>query len=637
MQELAQASWIWKQGEVCPDDYAEFTGAFLWNGEGKVFLSISADSNCNVYLNGELVFFRQCSDYPHYKLYDRLDITRFCGRENRLHIAVWYYGKDSACYYLSTPGLIFAVSQEEHVLLASGPQIQSRRDVRYRYGRGIDITKQLGLSWFYDNTAVSLLPYTESVVVDKQVVLRRNPLKPLALRQPSACHVLQQSSSGVLVDIGREEAGFLTLQLVSSQEQTITVAFGEHIIDGGVRSSVLDYRFQVQLRLKKGENVYRNCFRRIAGRYLEISCTHPLQVQYLGITPVYYPLERRELPLADGLDREIYNTAVRTLELCMHEHYEDCPWREQALYVLDSRNQMLCGYYCFGEFDYPRENLVLMAKGIKPDGLLELTYPARNTPAIPFFSLMYPVAVREYVEHSGDRTILQETLPAMEKIMAAFRERVEENGLIANLPWPYWNFYEWSCGSDHANEIHRTAQDPYTVQYDLILNCAYVLATESWDALTGGKSDTAALKSAIHRQFYCPEKGLYCAGTAQPQLFTELGNSLAVLSAVTTGEMAAAIAKKLMQGGEMVDATLSMLCYKYDALLRAFPSAGDDILQGIRRRYGAMLEAGATSFWETEKGAEDMCGAGSLCHGWSAMPVYYYHKIWSEKEKGACG
>jgi hypothetical protein len=37
-----------------------------------------------------------------------------------------------------------------------------------------------------------------------------------------------------------------------------------------------------------------------------------------------------------------------------------------------------------------------------------------------------------------------------------------------------------------------------------------------------------------------------------------------------------------------------------------------------------MLFAGATSFWETGRGGDDFDRAGSLCHGWSALPVYYY-------------
>ena len=37
-----------------------------------------------------------------------------------------------------------------------------------------------------------------------------------------------------------------------------------------------------------------------------------------------------------------------------------------------------------------------------------------------------------------------------------------------------------------------------------------------------------------------------------------------------------------------------------------------------------MLYNGATSFWETIKGHADFGEAGSLCHGWSAIPIYFY-------------
>ena len=69
-----------------------------------------------------------------------------------------------------------------------------------------------------------------------------------------------------------------------------------------------------------------------------------------------------------------------------------------------------------------------------------------------------------------------------------------------------------------------------------------------------------------------------------------------------------------------------MLCFKYDALLKVDKTRyTSEILRDIDERWGKMLDAGATTFWETEEGYKDFNGAGSLCHGWSAIPVYYYH------------
>ena len=71
-----------------------------------------------------------------------------------------------------------------------------------------------------------------------------------------------------------------------------------------------------------------------------------------------------------------------------------------------------------------------------------------------------------------------------------------------------------------------------------------------------------------------------------------------------------------------------MNCFRFDALLAADRDQyAPVILDEIDRTYGAMLDQGATTFWETILGAADFDGAGSLCHGWSALPAYYYHAL----------
>ena len=61
-------------------------------------------------------------------------------------------------------------------------------------------------------------------------------------------------------------------------------------------------------------------------------------------------------------------------------------------------------------------------------------------------------------------------------------------------------------------------------------------------------------------------------------------------------------------------------------ILSAMALAGnyERCLSCIREYWGGMLKLGATTFWETLKGEADFGGAGSLCHGWSAMAAYYY-------------
>ncbi len=64
----------------------------------------------------------------------------------------------------------------------------------------------------------------------------------------------------------------------------------------------------------------------------------------------------------------------------------------------------------------------------------------------------------------------------------------------------------------------------------------------------------------------------------------------------------------------------------YDALLATdMEKYKEWVLNEIRREYGKMIELGST-VWETIDGASAFDNAGSLCHGWSAIPIYYYAK-----------
>lgn len=77
---------------------------------------------------------------------------------------------------------------------------------------------------------------------------------------------------------------------------------------------------------------------------------------------------------------------------------------------------------------------------------------------------------------------------------------------------------------------------------------------------------------------------------------------------------------------ELTKVSLSMVCFKYDALLKVDRDKYKNyILDDLKYTYKAMLDDGATTFWETEKGESDFYNAGSLCHGWSGMPVYYFN------------
>ena len=69
-----------------------------------------------------------------------------------------------------------------------------------------------------------------------------------------------------------------------------------------------------------------------------------------------------------------------------------------------------------------------------------------------------------------------------------------------------------------------------------------------------------------------------------------------------------------------------MRAFLYDALLLTDREGyADFILEDIKRVYEPMLKTGNNTVWETELGEGDFDNAGSLCHGWSAIPIYYFN------------
>jgi len=630
---MMKEKWIWANNDAeGVDSYADFIGNFTVEKEGEVGLSIACDSIYNVEVNGKLVAFGACADYPHCKHYDYWDITEYCKKENDVKITVWYLGVGSSTYRIGERGLAFKIAQGEDVLLRSSEEMLSRKNINYKNGYAKTITTQMGISFLYDSTVENNFPYEKSVVsgffdghtikgkegVFKGEVIAYNRGRKNCVLNGRVPVEITKIEGGYRVSWEKEAVGFLDLDFVSPKAQKITIAFGEHLERGGKVAAKIDSRdFTVEYVAKEGENKYMNAFRRLAGRYLDIECETELEINYIGLNEVIYPQKHIERKFKDPLLQKIYDTCVHTLVCCMHEHYEDCPWREQALYTMDSRNQMLCGYYAFEGTEFQESNLFLISNGIRKDNILDICYPAEKSYGIPFFSLIFPIQLYEFSVYGKSPMAVQSLIPIVRRIIEGFKGRIDETGLIPSLQGE-WNFYEWTDGSDFLNECGGIVQP---IHYDLILNCAYVYACEYFEKLTGEKIDNSALKKAIRDNFYVEEKGLYKLCLTGEAKFSRLGNSFASLIGLGDGE---GFIDRLIHDEELIEVSLSMRAFYYDALLRVDEKKYKDyVIEDIKVRYKKMLDAGATTFWETELGWEDFAQAGSLCHGWSALPAYY--------------
>ncbi len=614
------AKWIWINDNPKKNEYAVFEERFNFSGQ-KVMFTVCAETDYILYANGVLAGFGQFAGYPFEKYYDELDITGFCKQgENIFTLTVRYEGLNSSTHIDDGAGVIYSLDVDGSTVIYSNKNTLGGYDNRYIQNTERFITSQLGYGSDMRvgdfKCDISFIEIQKTYNIKPRPVLKTRPQKYIEGR------LIDRKK--MIYDIGRETAGYLYVKFKAEKPCVAKIGYGQHIADGDVRYFIGGREFAVNFELKEGVHEFTQYFVRLSGRYLKAILPDGVQILSIGILPYLYPQTEVEFDLENPLDKKIYDVCVRTLRLCMNTHYEDTPWREQALYVLDSRNQMLCGYYAFRDAEFQRANLEFIAKGTRPDGFLELTYPTVGSPAIPFFSVMYPVAVYEYIEHTGDKSILKTTMPTMLKIMQNFKERIDKNGLIKSFPAPYWNFYEWTDGS--ADAIPTEKRYVYTEYYHIIIDCAFVYSGERFKKMCDMAGiefdcDFERIRNAVVREFYDEKTGLFSLRSDDKSIKSQLGNAFALLIGLGDKRTAEAI----KNDATLTETSLSMLTYKYDALLAFDPQNKKFVLDDIRRLYGYMLNHGATSFWETIKGESDFYNAGSLCHGWSAMPVYYYH------------
>ncbi len=683
-------SWISTEGFNGVNTYMDAEVSFRKEAGQKITMALSVDSNYAFELGGKL-FFGQYADYPFDKVYDLLDLTGAAeDGENRITIRCWHQGDDSSTVRGEQAGLIFEIFSDGECTAYSGPHTVTRPVTAYDMGPGVEhVSGQLGRSFHYDARVKPSAP-VRTLTADKPLPARVRPIRKLELGEdepalltvsgsfsdrggdtvgkrmqfaalsfgeqngkrhlPSADGIRLESGAGedgifALIDTGRENAGLLSLDIEVSEDAEILVGWGEQLEDLRVRTYVGGRNFAASYYAQAGRNRFIHPFRRLGMRYLQLHIrAKEARIHYAGIRTTDYPLEHEDaFTCADSLHSRVFEVSKRTLLLCMHEHYEDCPWREQALYSMDSRNQMLCGYLAFRELDFPKASIRLMAQSIREDDLLELCSPARVSITIPSFSAIFLTQVYEYLVYSeriggaADEAFVREMLPVMRRIADMFiRRRDPDTGLIPCFTeQKYWNFYEWQKGLD-GSISGSVAEDDVT--YDAPL-CAFVsfglrALADTLDMLgdpAGAayyRGEHLSLNAAVNRYFWNEERGAYASyikrKTGERFHFAELTNALIVYADAAEGERLDSTLVSLTGKSGLLPVTLSHSIFKYDALMRKPGDYARFVFADIARQWGYMLEHGATSFWETIDGAQDFGNAGSLCHGWSAVPIRFY-------------
>ena len=199
----------------------------------------------------------------------------------------------------------------------------------------------------------------------------------------------------------------------------------------------------------------------------------------------------------------------------------------------------------------------------------------------------------------------------------------------------YWQFYDRE--KDLCGDLSRALAGeggPMSNVYEAPLNLFAILAFESaarCAEAVGEATDAArwrraadAIRSVVRQKFWNAAKQQFETRLGASLAPAELSQALGLLANAVPEESRAGVIRKLSAPSDWTKTSLSQSLYKYEALRLAGGEAEQAMLKMMDATWSAMLNEGATSFWEVIEGWKAFYNAGSLCHGWSAIPVYFY-------------
>lgn len=334
-----------------------------------------------------------------------------------------------------------------------------------------------------------------------------------------------------------------------------------------------------------------------------------------------YPLDvRAKIEPQQEWIRALWDMCVRTLELCMHETHEDCPFYEQLQYILDTRLQMLFTYALSADVRMAERVIHDFHSSLLPDGLLQSRYPSVETQVIPCFALHWIGMLNDHYLQTGDDRLIRRYRTTLESILDWFGRKRTERGLAENLG--YWEFFdwpeEWGPGYGEPNSVLKegvSASENLVYAYflgiaaNLLEQIGYTQQAEFY------RSDRADVLAAVQKYCWDESLSLYREGPTTPE-YTQHAQFYAVLNDLVTGADAVALMHRVLDDATLVQATFPLQF----ALFRALEKVGlYEETERLWPLWQTLLNDDLTTIPEVP-GPQTR----SDCHAWGALLLYEY-------------
>lgn len=457
-----------------------------------------------------------------------------------------------------------------------------------------------------------------------------------------------------IIDFGREVVGYPVIRVNAGAGTYIDCAYSERLIGGKVPPHLHVIAYVDRYICTDGLQEWEQCTWK-GFRYLHMvfrTIRKPVEVLSVSVNFTTYPVTwRGSFNSSDPLLNQIWHMGAYTTQLCMHDAYMDCPWREKAQWVGDARVETLVNYVAFGDRLLAARLSRQVAQSQSPLGITGQVAPFaggnsrtshenethESFGGISDFCLHWVCSVEEYLLYTGDRETVRELYPRLVKALSWFEHFENGDGLLENLPG--WRFIDWA----------RVDKDGISMAY----NGLYLTALEKtarMAELLGEQRDAtrfedrAARTRAAARSLLYDDTGALFADNVVNGVKgvnrSMHANALAILAGVAGPGESPRIIEALFD--ERTNAAVTSPFFSH-FLLEALHRAGcvDRALGFIRKQWKIFVDAGSTTTWErwsvsTRRNDDNdqhcnpalprdalVADASSMAHAWGASPTWF--------------
>ena len=368
-----------------------------------------------------------------------------------------------------------------------------------------------------------------------------------------------------------------------------------------------------------------------------------IKVHKVGVTATTYPVTWAGcFSCSDPLLDKLWEAGAYTVQLCMHDAWEDCPSREQRQWLGDAAVEHLVGQAAFGPSVVPLNANYLrqVAESQEASGLTGKFAPGDYRDnmlgaPIPDWTLQWILNAGDHWQFTADIGTIEAIFPSIQKALAWFDLHLSQSGLVADLP--YWHFMDWADFDRGGESCAVNAQLAGCL--DVAAHLAEAL--ESWRAARKYRGRAAEIRASLHARHWDEVRGCFVdrvdpRSGAQGRRVSQHANAAMILwgdvSATQQQRMvdrmtdprrlvftaAPPIAKHHADFDDEQSVVLANTFYAhfvYGALFEAGAAAA--ALDMMRERLGPMIAKGSPTLWESLE------PSASLCHGFSASPTWH--------------